>query len=256
MRLKLAIAAAFALMLTAAPTALADGTGPASGGDRERVGNGYPPLPPECEPTADRTAIECTYDYGDRIDVQPAYGCWTLDEGSELCVDPPEMPNLVGCDYGAGECEIVVDPDTDRCVIGAFGPEIDSTIFLIRNGSLSVIEWNWGADPAADEALRQSWSEIIELIVAGDIGELSARCNAGGGDPTQEPVPTDPFPVLVPTPDDLGLGEAGIVLDEPGARADDATSAERAKKAKKSKKAKKAKKKSRGKKAKRQRKAR
>lgn len=244
MKAKIATAAASALMLISAPAAFADENGSADPGDQPRAGNDYPTLPSECEPTADRTAIECTYDYGDRVDVQPAYGCWTLDDGSELCVDPPEIPNFVGCDYAAGECDIVVDPTTDRCVIAAYGPEIDPSIWLFRDGNLHIIEWNWGADPAADDALKQSWNEIVQLIAAGDVAGLAARCwpdAPGDGDPVDEPTPVDPIPVPYPGPD--GRFEEGeISFDSPAA-----LSGARAEKGNKQKKAKK---KSRGKKSK------
>jgi hypothetical protein len=250
MKTKFAIAAVSALMLIAAPTALADGSessDPGSG-NADPVSNTYPPLPPECQPTADRTAIECTYDYGDRIDVQPAYGCWTLADDSTLCVDGPEIPDFVGCDYAAGECEIVVDPATDRCVV-AFGPEIDRTIYLIRDANLYVIEWNWGADPSADEALRQGWSELFQLIASGDYTEYFARCAPNLDQPVEdtpvdEPTDSEPTPLPYPSPD--GTFDGGeVVLDSPVA-----SSGARGQRVEKAQNSKKAKKKSRGKKSK------
>jgi len=252
MKSKFAIAAASALMLISAPAAFADDSRPADtgGGSGDPVESPYPTLPSECQPTADRTAIECTYDYGDRIDVQPAYGCWTLEDDSTLCVDPPEIPDFVGCDYAAGECGIVVDPAADRCVV-AFGPEIDRTIYLIRSGNLYVIEWNWGADPSADEALRQSWSELFQLIAVGDYTEYFARCapyldQPVDERPTDEPTESDPTPLPYPSPDGT-FEEGDVVLDSPVA-----SSGARAQKVEKAKNPKKAKKKSRGKKSKQQ----
>ena len=245
MKFPLAILAASALLLVAAPASFADQREPSGDDGSERVDSAYPPLPPECQPTADRTAIECTYDYGDRVDVQPAYGCWSLDDGSDICVDPPEIPDFVGCDYGAGECDIVVDPAADRCVV-AYGPEIDRTIYLIRDGSLYLIEWNWGADPAADEALRQSWSELFELIATGNYVEYFARCAPG-----TEYTPPEDWSVYLPPED----GENATPLPDgiEGEILRDVVSSPVAAgepKAEKGKKAGKAKKKSRGKKSK------
>lgn len=250
MKLRIAIAIASALMLIAAPSALADESRSPDGGDRTPVENGYPPLPPECHPTEDRTAIECTYFFDDRVDVQPAYGCWTLADGSELCVDPP----FVGCNYAAGECDVVVDPAADRCVI-AFGPEIDRTIYLVRDGGLYIIEWDWGSDPAADAAIRQSWSELFQLIAAGDYTEYFARCS-----PSTEYRPEDPG--AIPPPNEDGSFDCpdgaelcippmpdDVIADESGARFSSPVALSGAR-AEKGKKGGKAKKKARGKKSK------
>ncbi|MFM9043563.1 MAG: hypothetical protein ACKOPI_05435, partial [bacterium] len=169
MKLRIAIAAASALMLVAAPSAFADEAGSPDGGERTPVENGYPPLPPECQPTADRTAIECTYDYGDRVDVQPAFGCWSLADGTDICVDPPEIVPVPGCNYAAGECEIVFDPEADRCVIER---GTSATVWIGRAGQFYVIDWPWGADEELDAALIRNGAEFRDAIATGNVDFL------------------------------------------------------------------------------------
>jgi len=235
MKSKIAIAAASALMLISAPAAFADENGSADPGDQPRAGNDYPTLPSECEPTADRTAIECTYDYGDRIDVQPAFGCWTLDDGSEICVDPPEIVPVPGCNYAAGECEIVFDPATDRCVIER---GTSATVWIGREGQFYVIDWPWGANEELDAALIRNGAEFRDAIVNSDIAFLVSACDPGSG--WQAP-PDEPLPL--PVPGQIGDGDETL---------DDSPAALSGARAEKGKKQKKAKKKSRGKKSKQQ----
>ena len=244
MKSKFAIAAASALMLIAAPSAFADDSRPADtgGGSGDPVENPYPALPSECQPTADRTAIECTYDYGDRIDVQPAFGCWTLDDGSTLCVDPPEIVPVPGCNYAAGECEIVFDPATDKCVIER---GTSATVWIGRAGQFYVIDWPWGENPDLDAALIRNGAEFRDAIATGNIDFVISACDPGAGWQTSpdEPGPLPPEePLPLPAPGDITGG--GTFDDSPialnGARAE------------KGGKQKKAKKKSRGKKSKQQ----
>ena len=237
MKSKIAIAAASALMLISAPAAFADDSRPADtgGGSGGPVESPYPTLPSECQPTADRTAIECTYDYGDRIDVQPAYGCWTLEDDSTLCVDPPEIVPVPGCNYAAGECEIVFDPATDKCVIER---GTSATVWIGRAGQFYVIDWPWGANEELDAALIRNGAEFRDAIVNSDIAFLVSACDPGSG--WQAP-PDEPLPL--PVPGQIGDGDETL---------DDSPAALSGARAEKGGTQKKAKKKSRGKKSKQQ----
>ena len=237
---------------------------PDSGGDGSGfnsdppIENAYPPLPPECQPTADRTAIECTYDYGDRIDVQPAFGCWTLEDGSTLCVDPPEIVSWPGCNYAAGECEIVFDPAADRCVIER---GTSATVLIGRAGQFYVIDWPWGTNEELDAALIRNGAEFRDAIATGNVDFVIGACDSGqiNGDGSERPLPPNscpdgtelcipPMPNLCPDGAELCIppmpGE--VVEDDPSGRADSPATLSGAR-AQKGAKAKKAKKKSRGK---------
>lgn len=261
MKSRFAIAAASALMLVAAPSALADESGSPDGGEQTPVETVYAPLPPECQPTADRTAIECTYEYGDRVDVQPAFGCWTLDDGSEICVDPPELVPVPGCNYAAGECEIVFDPEADRCVIER---GTSATVWIGREGQFYVIDWPWGADEELDAALIRNGAEFRDAIATGNVDFVSGACYSGqiNGDESERPLPPNscpdgaelcvpPMPNLCPDGAELCIppmpGE--VIEDTPSERFDSPAILSGAR-AQKGAKAKKAKKKSRGKKSK------
>jgi hypothetical protein len=270
MKSRFAIAAASALMLIAAPSAFADGadaSDPGSGSG-DPVSNPYPALPPECQPTADRTAIECTYDYGDRIDVQPAFGCWTLEDGSTLCVDPPEIVSWPGCNYAAGECEIVFDPETDRCVVER---GTSATVLIGRAGQFYVIDWPWGANEELDAALIRNGAEFREAIATGNVDFVISACDPSAGlrppaeDPTPPTLPPNfcpdgaelcipPMPADRPPPNFCPDGAelcippmpGDVIGDDPADRLDSPVTSSGAR-AEKGAKAKKAKKKSRGK---------
>ena len=244
MKLRIAIAAASALMLIAAPSALADESRSPDGGDRTPVENGYPPLPPECQPTADRTAIECTYFFDDRVDVQPAFGCWSLADGSEICVDPPEIVPVPGCNYAAGECEIVFDPEVDRCVIER---GTSATVWIGREGQFYVIDWPWGADEEVDAALIRNGAEFRDAIANGNVDFVIGACDSGQIGGPERPLPPNSCPdgaelCIPPMP-----GE--VIEDTPSERFDSPAILSGAR-AEKGAKGKKAKKKSRGKKSK------
>ena len=127
---------------------------------------------------------------------------------------PPELIPPQGCDYSAGGCSIVIDPETDTCMLTR------ARVWVGRDGVWTIINWMWGDRPDLDAAIRAADDQFTRWIVNGDIASLNTAC----GFAAPEDAPSVPEPGPEPTtpdespPSDDGASQLAL---QPGT-ADDA----------------------------------
>ena len=170
MKLRIATVAALGVLLVAASPVLADESGQPSD-VVNCMALGCPGSPPATgEPDCGESRCSVVDRNVDPI-VDPP-----IDPPAPI--DPPEIKPVPGCDYGAGDCEIKFDPETDKCVIER---GTGATVWIGRATKYYVINWNWGADEELDAALRERGAQFRQMIIDRDIAGLTAAC-AGSTD--------------------------------------------------------------------------
>jgi len=128
---------------------------------------------------------------------------------------PPELVLPPGCDYSAGECPIVFDPEADKCVVSR------ERVWVARDGEWTIINWTWGANPELDAAVKAADNDFTQWIVNGDIDALNAACGFKHPAESETPsVPADPSDESGPSETSTenpstGAGNGGDGSEEP-----------------------------------------
>ncbi|MCX6390377.1 MAG: hypothetical protein NT122_07105 [Solirubrobacterales bacterium] len=134
---------------------------------------------------------------------------------------PPELIAPPGCDYSAGECPIVFDPATDRCVVSRH------RVWVARGGEWTIINWTWGDNAELDAAISAANDQFTEWIVNSDIDALSEACgfkkpDENPGDSGEQTPPPTTTPVaddsnqtgLPPIPEECNQGSGRYVCPD------------------------------------------
>ena len=114
---------------------------------------------------------------------------WAAED--EATARPAETVLPAICDYSAGECPIVFDPATDKCVISR------QWIWVGREGQWTIMGWTVGDNPDLDAAVSVANDQWTQWIVKGDIASINDAC--GFKQPAEPETPAPQPDSEVPT---------------------------------------------------------
>ena len=121
----------------------------------------------------------------------------------EATTRPAETVLPAICDYSAGECPIVFDPATDKCVISR------RWVWVGREGQWTIMEWTVGDNPELDAAVSAANDQWTQWIVNGDLASINEACGFKQPAEPETPMPRPDSEVPTDVGTDTPASEPG-----------------------------------------------